>query len=309
MFSLTIGFGAFAQLTVPLKVGSSGNIGIGTENPIAKLHVNGNIYMPMSTSFQIGSTSALGERLSMHYAASAATRGAYIDYLPVLRFRAGETTMMTLNSNGNVGIGNHSTNPIDPMAPLDVMDVSHNKIKSILARTDEHPNAYLSVKTYDNTPYGRMFAIEHIFYNVLNSSIEFMRGGGTYGGRIKFRVHTGTEIANFNNRGLDVLGVVAAKQFKATLTDWADFVFADNYNLPSLSEVKFHIKEHKHLPDIPSEKEVKEKGVDLGEMQAKLLQKIEELTLYAIQQQETIEKQQEMMNELKKEVDALKNNK
>ncbi len=86
---------------------------------------------------------------------------------------------------------------------------------------------------------------------------------------------------------LDVVGTIRATEVKVE-TGWADFVFDKDYKLPTLQEVENHINQHKHLPDIPSEAEVKENGVSLGEMQAKLLQKIEELTLYVIKQEKEI---------------------
>lgn len=70
---------------------------------------------------------------------------------------------------------------------------------------------------------------------------------------------------------------------------WPDYVFQEGYVLPSLSEVEQHIKTHQHLPGIPSRQEVKEQGIDLGEMDRKLLQKIEELMLYTIAQQKQID--------------------
>jgi hypothetical protein len=80
----------------------------------------------------------------------------------------------------------------------------------------------------------------------------------------------------------------------------ADFVFADNYNLKSLSEVEAFIKEHKHLEDIPSAVEMEEQGVNLAEMNKLLLQKMEELTLYAIQQKAEKEKLEERLERLEK---------
>ncbi|MFC1616814.1 hypothetical protein ACFL2K_01185 [Candidatus Margulisiibacteriota bacterium] len=80
---------------------------------------------------------------------------------------------------------------------------------------------------------------------------------------------------------------------------WSDFVFEDDYNLMPLAEVENKIKEQKHLPGIPSEAEVKKNGVSVGEMQAKLLQKIEELTLYVIEQNKKINIQAEEIKELK----------
>ncbi|PXW14310.1 hypothetical protein C8D70_10712 [Chryseobacterium sp. CBTAP 102] len=64
---------------------------------------------------------------------------------------------------------------------------------------------------------------------------------------------------------------------------WADYVFNKDYKLNSLETVEKHIEEKGHLPNIPSAKEVEENGINLGEMDAKLLEKIEELTLYVIQ--------------------------
>jgi len=71
--------------------------------------------------------------------------------------------------------------------------------------------------------------------------------------------------------------------------EWGDYVFAPDYQLKSLSEVEGFICTHHHLPGIPSAAEVETAGVSLGEMRAKLLLKIEELTLYVIEQQRTIE--------------------
>ncbi|MBG6133546.1 hypothetical protein IWQ47_004958 [Aquimarina sp. EL_43] len=90
---------------------------------------------------------------------------------------------------------------------------------------------------------------------------------------------------------LGVKGKIAAEEVKVALhSQWPDFVFETNYNLPTLIEVENHIKEKGHLKDIPSAKEVEKNGVYLGAMDAKLLQKIEELTLYTIQQEKEIKK-------------------
>jgi len=83
-----------------------------------------------------------------------------------------------------------------------------------------------------------------------------------------------------------------AKRVVVQTSSWADHVFADDYKLLSLEEVETFIKQHKHLPEIPSEKEVQESGVSLGEMNRLLLQKVEELTLHLI--------------EVKRELDNLK---
>nr|WP_320120075.1 hypothetical protein [uncultured Marinifilum sp.] len=83
-------------------------------------------------------------------------------------------------------------------------------------------------------------------------------------------------------------GIIRAKEIKVE-ADWADFVFEDNYKLMKLSELEEFINENRHLPEIPTEKEVEENGISLGEMNSKLLQKVEEQTLYILQLQKQLE--------------------
>lgn len=86
---------------------------------------------------------------------------------------------------------------------------------------------------------------------------------------------------------LDVAGTIRANEIIVNTTG-ADFVFADDYELRPLSEVKTFIQENKHLPEIKSAQEMQENGVGINELQTQLLQKIEELTLYILQQEERI---------------------
>jgi hypothetical protein len=78
-------------------------------------------------------------------------------------------------------------------------------------------------------------------------------------------------------------GQVVAKEYLCRVNTWSDFVFAKGYVLPTLEEVENHIKKTGHLEGIPSAREVEEQGINLADMQAKLLQKLEELTLYMIE--------------------------
>ncbi|SFN21123.1 hypothetical protein SAMN05421594_1492 [Chryseobacterium oleae] len=96
-------------------------------------------------------------------------------------------------------------------------------------------------------------------------------------------------------------GKLEAKELKVTLTPTADFVFEENYDLPKLEEVAQHIKEKKHLPEIASAKVMEKEGVNVGEFQIKLLQKIEELTLYVIEQNRQLKDQQEKIQKLETE--------
>jgi hypothetical protein len=90
---------------------------------------------------------------------------------------------------------------------------------------------------------------------------------------------------------LRVNGKIDANEVEVSLNHWNDYVFHDDYKLMPLSELESFVNANKHLPEIPSEKEVIENGINIGEMNALLLKKIEELTLYVI--------------ELKKQLDQL----
>ncbi|WP_255462986.1 hypothetical protein [Flavobacterium sp. LPB0248] len=94
--------------------------------------------------------------------------------------------------------------------------------------------------------------------------------------------HVGIGTTNPKNE-LDVKGTIHSQEVKVDMKDWSDFVFKKEYNLPTLEEVEKHIAEKGHLENIPNEEEVLRNGINLGEMNAKLLQKIEELTLYMIE--------------------------
>ena len=89
---------------------------------------------------------------------------------------------------------------------------------------------------------------------------------------------------------LTVKGNIHAEEVKVDLSvPGPDYVFKEGYDLKSLEEVQNHINEHGHLPNIPSAKEMELNGVQLGEMNMKLLEKIEELTLYTLEQERRIE--------------------
>lgn len=99
---------------------------------------------------------------------------------------------------------------------------------------------------------------------------------------------------------LAVAGSIIAEKVKVkTYANWPDFVFNDDYKLPSLQQLEAFVLANKHLPEIPSAKEMAENGHDLGEMNKKLLQKVEELTLYLIDLQKQVNAQKEEIKLLK----------
>lgn len=88
---------------------------------------------------------------------------------------------------------------------------------------------------------------------------------------------------------------------------WPDYVFGKNYKLKTLEEVESYVKKNKHLENVPSEKEVNAEGINIAKMNAALLRKVEELTLYLIEQNKQLKAQQEELEELKTQLVPTKN--
>ncbi len=109
-------------------------------------------------------------------------------------------------------------------------------------------------------------------------------------GTIEFR---GTDVTSHS-----VNGRIRAKEVIVE-TNWSDYVFEPGYRLASLSEVEQHIRAHGTLPGVPSGADVAKEGVSLGDMQARLLQKVEELTLHVIAQEKRIQKLEEENQQLR----------
>jgi hypothetical protein len=103
---------------------------------------------------------------------------------------------------------------------------------------------------------------------------------------------------------LDVAGTARAEEI-IVQTSGADFVFEDDYDLRSLEELERYIQEHGHLPEIPSAEQMRAEGMQVGDMQTKLLQKIEELTLYIIAQEKRAVAQEQRAQEQQKRIDVL----
>ncbi|WP_396591852.1 fibronectin type III domain-containing protein [Allomuricauda sp. R78024] len=130
-------------------------------------------------------------------------------------------------------------------------------------------------------------------------------GGGTWteaSGNLSYttgNVGIGTSTIPTDYR-LAVSGKIISEELKVQLqATWPDYVFKEGYDLPSLDEVQKYIMENGHLPNIPAAKEVKKHGIEVGEMNRLLLEKIEELTLYVLQLKAENEKQQKEIEQLK----------
>jgi hypothetical protein len=96
---------------------------------------------------------------------------------------------------------------------------------------------------------------------------------------------------------LTVAGNIGAREIKVSTNAGADFVFEPGYKLPGLSELEKFVKTNKHLPEIPTAKQMVENGVNLGELNIKLLQKVEELTLHLIEKDKQMNALQAILEE------------
>lgn len=115
----------------------------------------------------------------------------------------------------------------------------------------------------------------------------------------------GTWIKFFNNATAKFDGKIFAKEVEVKANVWADYVFKKDYKLNTLEEVENHIQKNGHLPNIPSEKEILKNGINVAEMNAKLLEKIEELTLYSIEQNKKLKAQSEKVEKMEKQLEKL----
>lgn len=172
---------------------------------------------------------------------------------------------------------------------------------------DPHTDVQLNAKTNRKVGYcvnhGYAGDFGYAFKGIVNK--ETTKGIGIYNGVYQkdvFTVYGNGKIEVSNDAGkilqLESDGLLRARAIRVDLNTWADYVFDDTYQLSSLDTVEAYINENGHLPNIPSAEEMKEQGMDVSEMSNLLLEKIEELTLYIIEQNKLIEGLQERVGSL-----------
>ncbi|NMN37181.1 hypothetical protein [Pedobacter sp. SG918] len=105
---------------------------------------------------------------------------------------------------------------------------------------------------------------------------------------------------------LTVAGTIGAREIKVSAAAGADFVFEPAYKLPALAELEKFVKTNKHLPEIPTARQMVENGVNLGELNIKLLQKVEELTLHLIEKDKQLQNEASMTRKQQVQIDELK---
>ena len=287
---------------------SSGNVGIGTLSPQWKLDVNGIIGINgvgvINTGNSNGSDIYINGRV-IRNESTVYPDGMYLNYNSSggtgahLKFYAnGATERMRIDANtGNVGIGTAS-----PQTKLNIFqgpgDANVGTAALRIGGTNNYPSLELGIKGgYDGviSTYGNDLHLYAGNWRVAgataseNHNIAFytsQTGSTNWNTPKMFLSFDGSVgIGTINpTQKLTVNGTIYGKEVKVDLSvPGPDYVFDEDYKLTPLEDIKTYIDKNKHLPEVPSAKEMEKNGIQLGEMNMLLLKKIEELTLYVIE--------------------------
>ncbi len=274
----TIGFAQNDEIrlktngTDRLYVKNNGNIGIGISTPDSKLDVSGGIDINDYIRHNGDENTTIGFAQNDE-----------------IRLKTNGSDRVSVKSNGNVGIGTLS--PSEKLSVFGGLQIGNTQ--SLNQGTIRWTGA--DFEGYNGNEWVSLTRSEAGIANIdpIYITEEQNIGIGT------------EETGSFK---LAVDGSIGARGVHVTNANpWPDYVFADDYDLPSLNSVKEYINKEKHLSEIPSAKEIEKNGHDLGEMDAKLLKKIEELTLYTIKQQELIDKQNDVIQKFETRLNKLEN--
>ncbi len=181
--------------------------------------------------------------------------------------------IVTIDNSSNQADVNHGILHLRNSAPYAIGNDASIMFTSRNSDGSFHPRASFGVKTSGD------FTGDFVF--------NTRTGSDSWAEKFRITANGNVAIGTTNPQGykLAVAGNVIAESVKVALQgSWPDYVFKPENKLLSLQEVEKYVHENNHLPEIPSETEVKKEGIDLGQMDAKLLKKIEELTLYMIEQ-------------------------
>lgn len=304
-----------------LSIDNDGKVGIGIASPSSNLHVYGtrsiatieatptgdhaSVVIKAAGNNGGGAPSVYFKRGDINYGAIFVERGTGGGNAPMfsgtentdfvigttaevpIKFGTNGNAKMVLATDGKLGAGS--------LSPLTALHIDGKVPGGEAASITNTPNGIFTMSTYATGLIASMgleanvpsqyfwlqprYVNQSVFYNtVLNPN----------GGSVGIGTTTPSE-------KLSVNGNIRAKKILVSQSGWPDYVFDDTYRLRPLSELSAYIQQNKHLPEIPSASEVATKGISVGDNQALLLKKIEELTLYIL--------------DLQKQIDQLKKNK
>ena len=269
---------------------NTGKVGIGTDAPVYPLHVkslsNANIKVEGGSSGYANIRLRSGTDTDVNgWQIWTDVTNNYLDF-----YHAG--SKMTLMTNGYMGLGTNS--------PLDVLHLKHSSNTSL--RIEGGTNGYANIRLKagtDTSPSGW-----EIWTDPANNYLDFFHGGSKMTLLTNGRLGLGTSNPDAK---LTVSGDIHAEEVRVDLTvPGPDYVFEEDYDLPTLKSLQNYIHENKHLPEVPSAEEMEANGIDLGEMNMLLLKKVEELTLYVLELKKENNQHLELIKNLQSEVTQLK---
>jgi hypothetical protein len=285
---------------------NSGNVGIGTTTPSSKLEVAGDIKQTGRTTYLWGANS--NQNQALMFAGWNSAHGGI--------FWRGSSRTFTLNTGDNadnpgqygeahLGVTGWITTGGAPASGYGgtsgygiILPSTTNDYLKIFGEHDGMDGSNGVFFTGDNTNDGWIFRQSDCCGAGVLDYAKIARDRFYYmGGNV------GIGTANPQAK-LSVNGDIFSKKVKVTQTGWSDYVFYPNYKLPTLKEVEEFVKRYQHLPGVPSAADVEKDGLDLGDNQATLLKKIEELTLYIIDISKKVDKLSEENEALKKKLAA-----
>ena len=282
---------------------NNGNLGIGIISPSSKLHVRssgtlGGKYNKSLAHTIIGDgvTDLLIDGNEIY---SNETIGIGNGYQKDIAFRnvdaAGYDDLLLIKGNGNIGINTSS-----PSAKL------HIKSSNTIGTPANFNNAYLKISDNTNAQLAldpnQIYASGQLHIQTTGNNSMFFYTNDTKRVMISGSGNLGIGTTSPSEK-LEVNGTIRSKEVKVEASPWPDYVFEPDYDLQSLEELEQYIQKEKHLPEIPSAKEMEANGVQLGEMNMLLLKKIEELTIHLIEKEKQIEELTEKVSDLYEKID------
>ncbi|SMC74967.1 hypothetical protein SAMN04488524_2542 [Pedobacter africanus] len=292
---------------------NDGNVGIGFTNPSAKFTVIGGGLATSNAGLSISSYLNYGrltsgtvnsihnfldqESLELSSGSSQKTgiaiEGLTSSFGSAIRMFTGNYERFRINSNGDVGVG---TSTLDNSQGWNRVFQVNGPNNAKLLVTE---STGVKIGIYSHSGYNGKIGTES------NHNLTFTAGYWNDVMTLTTAGNVGIGTTSPDSK-LAVNGNIRAREIKVENSNWPDYVFAKDYELPALQETEKHIKDKGHLPGIPSAAEVKANGIDLGEMNAKLLQKIEELTLHLIEMKKDSNDEREKNKAQQKEIEYLK---
>jgi hypothetical protein len=286
-----------------LSIASNGNLGLGTSTPAQDIHViSGNSPAIRLEQDGTGGPSArtwdVGANETSFFVRDVTNSSA----VP-FQVRAGApTSSIDVAANGNVGIGTSS--------PSVRLDVKANTSGAAVARVQNSSatgysgfeylnnagNATAFLGTDNANGFTRFNSIQNFPIVILTESVERMRvtSAGSVG------IGTSSPSSKLHVNGGDIRVSGGSFIDDGVTLNAPDYVFEPDYSLMPIEELRAFVAREKRLPNVPSARDIKSQGLNLSQFQMRLLEKVEELTLYTLTQQEQIAKLTERLAALEK---------